>query len=317
MLRGFWRGASLAILAGLALSLVACSQFGKLQAKRAFKDANVQYTQQEYKKAAKLYEEAVAADPTMSVAYFYLANSYDNMYKPARKGEKENDEYLTKAVEDYKKASEMDGGDPKLRKLALEFLVAAYGPDKLNDPSQALPIVEKMIQIDPQDTGSYFQLAKIHEDAGEYDKAEAILLKAKEARPNDPTVYLQLGGFYNRQEEFGKTMEALNQRAAIEPNNPEAFYTIANYYWDKAYRDFRLKEQEKKDYVAKGLEAIDKALQLKPDYMEAVTYKGLLLRVQATLEKDVAKQQSLIKEAEKLQAEAKELQKKKVSGVAK
>ncbi|MEI6667813.1 MAG: tetratricopeptide repeat protein [Acidobacteriota bacterium] len=316
MLRGIWRVASIAMLAGAALSLVACSQYGKLQAKRAFKDANMLYQQQEYKKAAKLYEEAVTSDPEMSAALFYLANSYDNLYKPTRKGEKENDEYLAKAVEYYKKASEKEG-DAKIRKLALEFLVSAYGPEKLNDSSQALPIVEKMIQIDPQDTSSYYQLAKIHEDAGEYDKAEATLLKAKAARPNDPTVYLQLGGFYNRQEEFGKTMEALSERAKIEPNNPEAFYTIANYYWDKAYRDFRLKDAEKMDFVAKGLVAIDRALQLKPDYMEAVTYKGLLLRVQATLEKDVAKQTSLIKEAEKLQVEAKELQKKKVSGAAK
>jgi tetratricopeptide (TPR) repeat protein len=316
MLRGFWRVASLAILAGLALSLVACSQFAKLQAISKFKDANAQYRLQEYKKAAKLYEEAVKADPEMSTAFFYLANSYDNMYKPARKGEKENDEYLTKAIENYKLASEK-GADPKQRKLALEFLVNAYGPDKMNDPSQATPIVEKMIQLDPQDTSSYFILAKIHEDAGEYDKGEAILLKAKEARPNDPAVYLQLGGFYNRQEEFGKTMDALNERAKIEPNNPEAFYTIANYYWDKAYRDFRLKEPEKRSYVEQGLIAIDKALQLKPDYMDAVTYKGLLLRVQATLEKDVAKQQALIKQAEKLQAQAAELRKQKVSGVTK
>ncbi|MCX6537445.1 MAG: tetratricopeptide repeat protein [Acidobacteria bacterium] len=314
MLRGFWRGASLAILVGLALSLVACSQFGKLQAKRAFKDANVQYQQQEYKKASKLYEEAVAADPEMSLAYFYLANSYDNMYKPARKGEKENDEYLAKAIENYRKASEKET-DPKYRKLALEFLVSAYGADKMNDPSQAMPIVEKMIQVDPQDTDGYFRLAKIHEDAGEYDKAEAILLKAKEARPNDPMVYLQLGGFYNRQEEFGKTIEALTQRAAIEPNNPEAYYTIATYYWEKAYKDFRLKEPEKKDFVAKGMTAIDKALQIKPDYMDAIIYKGLLLRLQATFEKDAARQTALIKEAEKLQAQAKELQKKKVSGV--
>lgn len=313
-MRGFWRGASLAILVGLALSLVACSQFGKLQAKRAFKDANVQYQQQEYKKASKLYEEAVAADPEMSLAYFYLANSYDNMYKPARKGEKENDEYLAKAIENYRKASEKET-DPKYRKLALEFLVSAYGADKMNDPSQAMPIVEKMIQVDPQDTDGYFRLAKIHEDAGEYDKAEAILLKAKEARPNDPMVYLQLGGFYNRQEEFGKTIEALTQRAAIEPNNPEAYYTIATYYWEKAYKDFRLKEPEKKDFVAKGMTAIDKALQIKPDYMDAIIYKGLLLRLQATFEKDAARQTALIKEAEKLQAQAKELQKKKVSGV--
>ena len=139
-MRGFWRGASLAVLAGLALSLVACSQFAKLQAISKYKEANAQYRLQEYKKAAKLYEESVAADPENSVAYFYLANSYDNMYKPSRKGEKENDEYLTKAIENYKLASEK-GSDPKQRKLALEFLVNAYGTEKMNDPSQALPIV--------------------------------------------------------------------------------------------------------------------------------------------------------------------------------
>jgi len=316
MVRGFWRGASLAILVGLALSLVACSQYGKLKAKSSFKDGNAQYQQQDYKKAAKLYEEAIAADPEIQYAHFFLANSYDNLYKPGRKGEKENDEYLTKAVEIYKKAAEIEK-DTIYKKRALEFLVAAYGADKLNDPSQSLPIVEKMIQVDPQDTSSYFQLAKIHEDAGEYDKAEAALLKAKEVRPNDPLVYTTLAGFYNRQEEFGKTMEALDTRAKIEPNNPEAFYTIANYYWDKAYRDFRLKEPEKREYVSKGLEAVEKALQLKPDYMEAVTYKGLLLRVQANLEKDVAKQTALIDQAKKLEAEAKELQKRKLSGVTK
>lgn len=315
-MRGFWRGASLAVIVGLALSLVACSGYAKLKAKSSYKDALAQYKAQDYKKAASLFEEAIAADPEIQYAYFFLANSYDNLYKPARKGEKENDEYLTKAVEWYKKAAESEK-DTVYKKRALEFLVAAYGSDKLNDQSQSLPIVEKMIQVDPQDVSSYFQLAKIHEDAGEYDKAEAALLKAKEVRPNDPLVYMTLAGYYNRQEEFGKTMEALNVRAQIEPNNPEAFYTIANYYWDKAYRDFRLKEPEKREYVTKGLEAVEKALQLKPDYMEAVTYKGLLLRVQATFEKDAAKQAALIDQAKQLEKHANELQKKKLSGVVK
>ena len=134
----------------------------------------------------------------------------------------------------------------------------------MNDPSQQEPIVQHMIEMDPQDPTNYFALAKIREDAGDYEKAEEVLLQAKQARPNDPQVYLQLAGFYNRQEEFDKTIEALNQRAAIEPNNPEAFYTTSTYYWDKAYRDFRLKDDEKKDYVMKGIEEVDKALSSSP-----------------------------------------------------
>jgi len=250
----------------------------------------------------------------MSVAYFYLANSYDNLYKPSRKGEKDNDAYLTKAIEFYKIAGEKEK-DPTLRTRSLQFLIAAYGPDKMNDPSQQEPIVNRMIQLDPQDADNYFALAKIREDAGDYEKAAEVLLQAKQARPNDPQVYLQLAGFYNRQEEFEKTIEALTQRAAIEPNNPEAFYTISTYYWDKAYRDFRLKDPEKKDFVMKGIEQVDKALQLKPDYMEALTYKNLLLRLQANLEKDPVKQASLIKDADKLRDQALALKKKQVAGI--
>jgi tetratricopeptide (TPR) repeat protein len=314
MLRGLWRVAALAILVALTTSLVACSQYGKLQAKMAFKEANTQYAQQEYKRAAALYEKVIAADPGMSVAYFYLANSYDNLYKASRKGEKDNDAYLTKAIEFYRIAAEKET-DATLRTRSFQFLIAAYGPDKMNDPSQQEPLVNRMIQLDPQDADNYFALAKIREDAGDYEKAAEVLLQAKQARPNDPQVYLQLAGFYNRQEEFEKTIEALTQRAAIEPNNPEAFYTISTYYWDKAYRDFRLKEPEKKDFVMKGIEQVDKALQLKPDYMEALTYKNLLLRLQANLEKDPAKQASLIKDADKLRDQALELKKKQVAGI--
>jgi len=314
MQRRFWRAATLAILMGFALSLGACSKVGMLQAKKAFKEANVFYVQQEYKKAAARYEEAIAADPTLSVAYFYLGNSYDNLYKPSRRGEPENDALLTKAIDNYKLAADKET-DPKMRRLALEYLVAAYGPDKINDPTMAEPIVQRMIELDPQETSNYFALAKIAEDAGDYEKAEAMLMKAKDAKPNDPIVFLQLAGFYNRQEEFEKTIAAFTQRAVLEPNNPEAYYTIANYYWDKAYRDFRLKEADKKELVGKGLEAVNKALALKADYMEALTYKGLLLRMQAVYEKDAAKQQALIKEAVQLQDQALELKKKKTAGL--
>ncbi|MCU0250759.1 MAG: tetratricopeptide repeat protein [Vicinamibacterales bacterium] len=314
MLRGLGRIASLALVVALAAGMVGCSQYGKLQAKRAFKDANVLYQQQEFKKAAALYEEAIANDPGLSVAYFYLANSYDNLFKPSRKGEPENDAYLNKAVEFYKLAGEKET-DKTLRTRSFQFLIAAYGPDKLNDPSQQEPIVNHMIQLDPQDADNYFALAKIREDAGDYPKAEEVLLQAKQARPNDPQVYLQLAGFYNRQEEFEKTIEALTQRAAIEPNNPEAYYTISTYYWDKAYRDFRLKEPEKKAFVLKGIEQVDKALQLKADYMEALTYKNLLLRLQANLEKDQAKQSALLKEADRLRDQALALQKRQAAGI--
>jgi tetratricopeptide (TPR) repeat protein len=315
-----WVGSCLTIA---VLAMSGCSQFATLQARKAFKEANALYQQQEYRKAADKYEETVKAapeDPNLATAYFFLGNSYDNLYRPARKGEAANDELLTKAIDNYKLAAEKIPSEPeelrKYRTLSLQYLVSAYGSDKLNDPSQAEPVLLKMIELDPKDPSSYFYLGKLYEDSGSYDQAEATFLKAREVRPDDSAVYMQLAGYYNRQGEFEKTMEALHQRAAKEPDNPEAHYYIANYYWDKVFRDFRLREAEKRDYIGKGLDAVDKAIQLNPNYIEAITYRGLLLRLEANLEKSAERQKALLREAEELQQRARDLQKKRTAGVS-
>jgi tetratricopeptide (TPR) repeat protein len=306
--------AAAAIIAVVALS--ACGQLGNLQAKKAFKDANTMYQAQNYREAVTKYEEAIAAapgSPEAITAYFFLGNSYDNLYKPARKGEAENDAFMTKAIENYKISAERETR-PDIKKLALQYLVAAYGPDKLDDPTQAEPLVQRMIQIDPNNTENYFALANIYENAGNLDEAEAMLKKAQEVRPKDATVYQQLAGFYQRQGEFDKLIAAVQQRADLEPNNPEAHYAVATYYWDEAYRNTRLNDSQKREYVKNGLVSVDKALALNPDYVEALTYRGLLLRVEAAMEKDAGRQKALLNEATQLQEKAVALKKKQASG---
>jgi len=313
--------AALALVAALAAtSIVGCAKVGQIKAKKAFKEANQAYQQQDYKKSATLYAETVEADPELASAYFYLGNSYDNLWKPSKKGDADNDALLQKAVQNYQTAAEKlsaseNPKDRELAKLSLQYLVSAYGQDKLNDPARAEPVLQKMIKQEPGEPSNYFALAKLYEDAGLYEPAEIVLLKAKEAKPSDSAVYLQLAGYYNRQGHFDKTIQALEDRAAKEPTNPEAYYTISTYYWDEAYRDSRLKESEKKDYINKGMQAVDHALQIKPDYVEALVYKNLLLRLEANMEKDVNKQHDLIKEADRLRDKAQELRKQKTAGV--
>jgi predicted Zn-dependent protease len=316
-------GASLTVAAMLALVSVAatgCSKYGELKARQSFKAANQAYARQDYKKAAVAYEETLAADPNNLYAYFFLANSYDNQFKPELGNtDPENNAVLDKAITNYQLGYDKitASGKPEeaiYAKRSLEYLALAYGPDKLNDPTKAEPVVQNLIKIDPKDPAYYFQLSKLYEDAGAYAEAEQALLWAKEAKPTDPQVYSTLATYYNRQTDYDKLFKALEDGAANEPTNPERFYTLATYRWDNAQRNFRLTDEEKMENVTKGLEAVNKALSLRAEYLEAMTYKGLLLRTQANLEKNPAKQQALLKQATALSDQAEELRKRKATG---
>jgi tetratricopeptide (TPR) repeat protein len=313
------RTASVAIavlVIGLSATTAGCGKysFRNLKAMKAFKEANDHYRAARWREAAERYEAVLAAQPDTNAApdflatYFFLGNSYDNLWKPARKGEPENDAWMTKAIENYSKAAELSK-DPLIRRRAMEYIVAAYAPDKLNDPSQAEPIVQKMIQAEPNEPTAYSQLSKIYEDAGRYEEAEAALLKARDVKPNDPLVWTAVAGYYNRQGEFDKTMEAFNKAAELDPDNPQGFHQIGAYYQDKVQKDFRLTDAQKRDYALKGIEAEDKALKLNPNYFEATLWKNILLRQLARTEKEPAKQKELIDEADRLQKRAIELQK--------
>src|SRR5215510_15469071 len=96
-------------VAALSVAVAGCSQYSGLKAKRGFRDANGMYQASDYKAAVVKYEEVVALDEStlhqfhLEPAYFFLANSYDNMYRSAKRGDAANDAFMGKAVENYKK----------------------------------------------------------------------------------------------------------------------------------------------------------------------------------------------------------------------
>ena len=310
-----YRTALAALVVTAALGTAGCGRYSlqSLKAQKAYKEANDLYRASDWKNAAARYEDVLQLDPSRSEVYFFLGNSYDNAYKPARAGEAQNDAFMTKAIENYRKAAEQDK-NPEMKTLALQYLVAAFGSDKLNDPGQAEPILQELIAKDPNNTANYFQLSKLYEDSGRYEDAEQALLKAREVKPNDPGVYTSISGYYNRQGEFDKTMEALHKAAELDPNNPQGHQLVAVYYYDKSSKDTRLSPAKKREYATKGLESSDRALALNADYSDAIVYKGLLKRVLASVETDRAKQAQLIKEATEHTQHAIELNKKKTAG---
>ena len=95
--------------------------------------------------------------------------------------------------------------------------------------------------------------------------------------------------------------------AAAQPNTPKP--TLYRPTTNEAYKTQADRRGQR--YIQAGIEEADKALALKPDYFEALTYKNLLLRSMALVERDPGRQQALLKQADSLRDKAQELQKQK------
>ena len=318
------RFARLAV-AVLALSVLAagCGKYSisNIRSAKAFQDANALYTKGDYAGALPYYEASIKHNPDLGYPYFFLGHSHEQLFRPAKKDDPANIKHLEEAAKYYRMAVDKmkdakDEKEQQVRRYSYEYLIAVYGPEKLNDFDKAEPIARELIAMDPKDPTTYRILGKLYEDQGRFDEAEKALLDSITAKPNEPVGYQMLAGYYFRRGDFQKTMDAWFKRADVEPKNPESWHTIGTYYQGKVYGDKRLPRATALDYTLKGIEAEDKALALSPEYHEAITYKNILLRQQALYETNPAKQKALIEEAERLYKKADELRKKAAGAAA-
>jgi TonB family protein len=159
-----------------------------------------------------------------------------------------------------------------------------------------------------------FAMASLLERLGKVDEAEKILKQIYDANPKDANACGALAGIYNKplwggKSKFVQAIETLQRCAAIDVSDPQGFYKVAVLFWDEAYRDPLLNDKQKDEYADKGLESVDKALAIKPDYVEALVYKGLLLRVKAQVTNDLRLRQQYLDQAQTLARQAQELKK--------
>ena len=94
-----------------------------------------------------------------------------------------------------------------------------------------------------------------------------------------------------------------------DPQSPATYHRLAVEYWEQAYKDLSLTPEARLEVVKKGLANEERALALNPDYVEAIIYKNILLRMQANLTVDPAEQAALLAQANHLRNRAIELRK--------
>jgi tetratricopeptide (TPR) repeat protein len=301
-------------IAALVPALCGCA---KLQSKIAFKDANKDYREENYKKAIPNYEKAVRLDPSLAEGWFYLGSSHQALYRPGKEGA-ENKEHLDKSLEYYQKSLQTNKADnERLKKVKLNTLAALtsiYSDDPYRNFDEANKYAEQLIQEAPQDPKNLYAKANLMEKFNKIDEAEATYKQVAELNPNDPKACGALAAFYNKplwegRSKFDLAIEVLERCASLTPEDASGYQKLATFFWDKAYRDPLLTDEQKEQYADKGLEMVDKALSLKPDYFEAVIFKGLLYRVKAGVARNPQLKQQYLEQALALQKQGLEMKK--------
>jgi TonB family protein len=152
----------------------------------------------------------------------------------------------------------------------------------------------------------YFQLADLQIARGAGHEAAATLSTIRQLVAGDVSALTRVAQAYNKMGRFNDTVDVLEQVAAIDSADPRAQQIIATFYWEKAFKDAALTPPQRLEYIRAGVAATDKALGLNPDYVDALVYKNILLRMEANLSS--ANRDALIAEADALRSRAMELQ---------
>jgi tetratricopeptide (TPR) repeat protein len=268
--RSFLRGT--AAVALILFSAALTSGCNKIKSKQEIKRGNDFFKAAQYQTALAAYQEAMRLDPNEKKLHKNVGLAYMGLYQPGSKHPKDL-EYAAKAIEHLTEYSKAYPGDRKAR----EFLVSLYLSTERYD--DAIAFYQKMVEEDPKDTKAMQSLAQMYFKKGDVDNAVAWLKKRLEAET---------------------TPEA----------KAEVYYFIGVQAWDRSYNFPDLDPVQRAHVVDEGLDALNKALQIKPDYFEALSYVNLLYREKAKIETDPVKQQEYTDLANKYLQQALELRKK-------
>jgi tetratricopeptide (TPR) repeat protein len=219
------------------------------------------------------------------------------------------------ALASYQEAQRLDPHEKKLSKNVGLAYMAMYQPGSkhpkdLEFASKAMENLKIYLEAYPQDKRAREFLVSMYLATDRYDDAIAFYQERLQQDPKDAKAIQSIAAMYFKKGDFDKGAEWTQKLTALDANNPEPFVMIGVQAWDRSYHYPDIPLEQRTKIVQTGLDALDKALKIKGDNFDALTYINLLYREKAKIETDPAKQQEDIATADRYRQQALELRKK-------
>jgi tetratricopeptide (TPR) repeat protein len=160
-------------------------------------------------------------------------------------------------------------------------------PANLKFADIAVDAFKKYLQDYPKDSKVEDWLVTTWVNAGKFDDAINFLKAQRREHPENPRYTQAVISVMIKASRFQDALDFANSFAG---KDPQIYYTIATQAWSKSYNDPTVKYEDRVQIVDVGLGAAQRAVEIKPDYSDAMVYYGLLYREKAKLDLDPARQ---------------------------
>jgi tetratricopeptide (TPR) repeat protein len=234
----------------------------------------------------------------------------------------EKEDYKT-ALEHYTKARQIDSKSfPDLDRLIGYSRIGMYVPDDKSPANEknadmAIAEIRRYLRKRPNDHIAREALINLYLNANRNSEAINFFREYLAKNPADIEAVRSIATLYAKQGNFNESLNWYEKITLLDSKNPEAFYIYGVVCWEKVAKNPPADMAERLNIIEKGRAALNKAMALRPDYLEAIAYQNLLYRQQALIEVDPVKQQEMIAKADELRNQAIEINKKRKAALGK
>lgn len=176
---------------------------------------------------------------------------------------------------------------------AQQYIPGGESPENIKVAEQAINTFQDVLNMDPKNVTAIASIAQIYYSQGKFDKAKDFQLQRVQLEPNNPEPYYWIGVLdwavcYPRTEELRKDLKINFPKNINDPNTRPPLP-------EKSRAEL---EEKNGPLVKEAIDALSKAIQLKPNDFGTMSYLNLMYRQKAELETDAAARDADMKQAE-------------------
>src|SRR6266436_972319 len=222
----------------------------------------------------------------------------------------QKEDYAT-ALQHYARARKIDPSFPELERMIGYSQIGLYIPDDKTPQNEqhadaAIAQLSSYLKKKPEDRIARDALINMYLNANRTSQAIDYFRNYLIDHPADLEAVKSIATLYAKQGDFNESLNWYKKITLLDAKNPEAFYIFGVVCYEKVAKNPPADINEKMAILEKGKAALNHAIEMRPDYAEAMAYVNLLWRQQALIDAatNPAKAQEDVKKADEIRNRA-------------